>query len=69
MVDATPNPAAQSAEFTLSGGCLLCGGDLHVRVSEAGTYTCCASCRWISKPSVAFRDGALTVAYASSGQA
>lgn len=66
MVDVTLNESGKAAEFTLAGGCLLCAGDLRVRVSEAGAFTFCPHCHWISKPAVAFRDGALTVAYNST---
>ena len=69
MVDVTLNENGRTADFTLAGGCLLCAGDLKVRVSEAGAYTYCVHCHWISKPAVAFRDGALTVAYSSTGLA
>ena len=69
MVPMTLRDDGKAADFTLPGGCLLCGGDLQVRVSEAGAYTCCGPCRWLSKPAVALKDGALTVAYASSGRA
>lgn len=37
-------------EFSLEGACLLCGGDLKVRIGPAGASTFCAACRWISRP-------------------
>ena len=38
-------------EFSIEGGCLLCGGDLAVRISAGGgASTVCAVCRWISHP-------------------
>ena len=69
MVDVTFSEGGKAADFTLSGGCLLCSGDLKVRVSEAGAFTFCLHCHWISNPAVAFRGGAVTVAYRSTGLA
>jgi hypothetical protein len=37
-------------EFSIEGGCMLCGGDLAVKISATGTATVCATCRWISHP-------------------
>ena len=43
---------AETREFSLDGGCLLCGGDLMVRVGPEGAATFCPTCRWISHPAV-----------------
>ncbi len=40
----------ESKDFSLEGGCILCGGDLAVRVSPGRARTVCKSCRWISRP-------------------
>ena len=37
-------------DFSLAGGCLLCGGDLQVRVGPGRATTFCGACRWISHP-------------------
>jgi hypothetical protein len=37
-------------DFSLEGGCILCGGDLQVRVTPGGARTVCMPCRWISRP-------------------
>lgn len=37
-------------DFSLPGGCLLCGGDLQVRVGAGRAGTFCPACRWISRP-------------------
>jgi hypothetical protein len=42
----TPTPR----DFSLAGGCLLCGGDLQVRVGPGRAATFCPACRWISHP-------------------
>jgi hypothetical protein len=40
----------ESRDFSLEGGCLLCGGELQVRIGPTGARTFCARCRWISRP-------------------
>ena len=52
-----------SAEVELPTGCALCGGPLAVRFSSSGAYSVCVSCRWIARPSVAFRGGAINVVF------
>ena len=42
--------ATLSRDFSLEGGCILCGGDLAVRLSPGRARTVCVSCRWISRP-------------------
>jgi hypothetical protein len=37
-------------DFSLEGACLLCGGDLQVRVGAGRAATFCPACRWISHP-------------------
>lgn len=37
-------------EISLPGGCILCGGDLDVRMGPDGAGSFCKSCRWISRP-------------------
>lgn len=37
-------------DFSLEEGCLLCGGDLAVRITASGASTVCTACRWISRP-------------------
>jgi hypothetical protein len=37
-------------DFSLAGACLLCGGDLQIRVGPGRAATFCPSCRWISRP-------------------
>jgi len=40
----------QARDFSLAGGCLLCGGDLEIRVGPGRATTFCPACRWISHP-------------------
>jgi hypothetical protein len=39
-------------DFTLAEACLLCGGDLTVRLTAGSARTYCPTCRWISRPHV-----------------
>jgi len=39
-------------DVSLPGGCILCGGDLALRVTPGGARTVCVPCRWISSPDV-----------------
>lgn len=48
-------------DFSLEGACLLCGGDLQVRVGPGGARTFCAVCRWISHPHMRKGDGGIQV--------
>jgi hypothetical protein len=69
MLDVTMNDDGRAADFTVAAGCMVCAGDLQVRVTAVGAYTFCPHCHWISKPAVAFQDGSLTVAYRSVAKA
>jgi hypothetical protein len=42
--------STEGGDFSLEGGCILCGGDLQVRVTPGGARTVCMACRWISRP-------------------
>lgn len=37
-------------DLTLPEGCMLCGGELVIRLSPAGAASVCKACRWISRP-------------------
>jgi hypothetical protein len=50
MRHALPAHATDSKDFSLEGGCILCGGDLAVRMSPGRARTVCKACRWISRP-------------------
>ncbi len=42
--------AGDERDFSLEGGCILCGGDLAVRMTAGSARTVCRICRWISAP-------------------
>ncbi len=57
-------------DFTLPEGCLLCGGDLEMRITASGgAHSFCGHCHWLSHPSVQLGKDGLTVSYSSAGQA
>lgn len=48
-------------DFSLEEACLLCGGDLEVRLTAGSARTYCARCRWISRPHVSRGENGLNV--------
>lgn len=55
-------------DIDLPGGCILCGGDLAVRIGERGGATSfCSRCRWISRPHMRHHDGAVQVVHPAGG--
>ena len=56
-------------EFSLEGACLLCGGDLKVRIGPAGASTFCATCRWISRPHMKRGEEGVHVIHPAAGMA
>jgi hypothetical protein len=60
---------AQTAELTLTGACVACGGDVLLRVSPDGARTYCAACHAIAKPKVHFGPDGLRLSYESQAQA
>jgi hypothetical protein len=54
---------ATTKELVLPEGCLVCGGDLPVRVTASGAYAVCKACGWFSRPVVVVKQGGLEVHY------
>jgi hypothetical protein len=61
--------AAGGPEFSLPGGCILCGGDLDVRVTASGARSVCKSCRWISRPHMRRGEDGVEVIHPAGGLA
>ncbi len=62
MRHAHATDATEARDFSLEGACILCGGDLAVRVSPGRARTVCKTCRWISRPHLRREeDGVLVV--------
>lgn len=58
---------AGGPEFTLPGGCILCGGDLDVRVTASGARSICKRCRWISRPHMVRGEDGVQVIHPAGG--
>ncbi len=43
-------------DLTLEKGCLVCGGDLSLRVTHGLARTFCRACGWLSRPQIV-REG------------
>jgi len=52
-----------AAEMTVNGGCLMCGGDVRLRITSAGARTVCTHCEWIGRPEVKRVKGGIHVNY------
>ena len=56
-------------DFSLEGGCILCGGDLEVRITAGTTRTFCRTCRWISRPHMVRGEEGVHVVHPAAGLA
>jgi predicted RNA-binding Zn-ribbon protein involved in translation (DUF1610 family) len=59
----------ETRDFELPGGCILCGGDLAVRMTEGQAASYCPSCRWVSRPHMRREDGHVYVTHPAGGVA
>jgi hypothetical protein len=55
--------SADARDFSLEGGCLLCGGDLQVRLTDGQARTVCLACRWVSRPHMRRDDDGVHVVH------
>jgi hypothetical protein len=68
----SPEPKVEqpeTAETTLPGACVLCGGDVELKVTRSVARSYCKTCHWVGKPEVTVTHGGLKVAYKPLGQA
>jgi hypothetical protein len=56
------NPEA-IAETTLPDACVVCGGDVHIRVMHGKATSVCNACHWIGHPSVKVDHDGLKVSF------
>jgi hypothetical protein len=56
-------------DFSLEGGCILCGGDLEVRLTAGTARTVCRTCRWISRPHMVRGEEGVQVIHPAGGLA
>lgn len=69
MVPAKTIDSSESAETTLPSACLVCGGDLALKVSGRRAVSYCKSCHWVGKPEVTVTFNGLKVFYKPGGLA
>lgn len=67
------NPAAENDDVLddvrIPGGCILCGGDLSLRVRLGTARTFCEHCRWISRPQMHRHEHGIEVIHPAAGLA
>ncbi len=56
-------------DLRLPNGCILCGGDLEVRISGAIARSVCTACRWISRPHMQRHGDGIHVVHPAGGLA
>jgi hypothetical protein len=67
------NPAEvanNSHDLSIPAGCIVCGGDLDVRISAPGVATSiCTRCHWISRPQMHRHEDSLHFVHPAGGVA
>jgi hypothetical protein len=70
MADVVPRTERSRADFTVPGGCSLCGGTLSVRISEgAGAYGVCPTCNHVARLTLEMGKAGVRVVLPTAGQA
>jgi hypothetical protein len=64
-----PDTTETTRDLSLPEGCILCGGDLAVRITPSGAASLCVSCRWLSRPQMKREDGSIHVIHPAGGLA
>ena len=66
-----PEPSSERAsrEATLPRACMLCGGDLHIKVTGEEAYSYCPTCRWLARPEVTVTFDGVKISFKHSGSA
>ena len=65
---AAPEPVAVQ-DLSLPNGCILCGGDLEVRLSAGMARSVCRKCRWFSRPHMERHEDGIHVVHPAGGMA
>jgi hypothetical protein len=63
MRQAHSTETTETRDFSLAGGCILCGGDLAFRVTPGRARSVCKACRWISRPHMRRDDEGIHVVH------
>lgn len=67
--DVTTEHAGEFRDIELPGGCILCGGDLAVRLAAGSAASFCTRCRWISRPHMRREEDGVHVVHPAGGLA
>ncbi len=59
----------ETRDITIPAGCMLCGGDLAVRMTATEARSVCPACRWISRPHLRREEGGVVVTHPAAGLA
>jgi hypothetical protein len=57
------------SEVELPSGCVICGGDLHVRMTADGAMSYCPSCHHIGRARATVKGDGLRVDFRVAGRA
>jgi hypothetical protein len=66
---ATTETGADPRDLRLPNGCILCGGELAVRVTAGTARSVCQACRWISRPHMHREEDGIHVVHPAGGLA
>ncbi len=59
----------QATELVLAGACMVCNGDLTVKITPAGAASVSPHCRWIARPELSMEKSGLEMRYHPAGLA
>ena len=62
-----PATTVANEDVRLPGGCILCGGDLALRVRLGTARTFCERCRWISRPHMERHEHGIHIVHPAGG--
>ena len=68
-MEALPNIDPPRIEVALPEGCPLCGGEMKMRLSSGGAWSCCNACHWLTQPLIRKGPNGLLVEYTATLQA
>lgn len=51
------------AETTFPDACAVCGGDVHIRVTNGHATSYCGGCHWIAHPLLEVKHNGLKVSF------
>ena len=60
-------PTTDTKDLRLPNGCLLCGGDLDLRVTDGAARSFCGHCHWISRPHMQRHEDGIHIVHPAGG--